>query len=127
MAHCSLVIGNCSFVISRWPHWPRRLAFLSGVLLPLAIEVGVTVTEMTMLSIAGMLAMYLFIRVRRRARRKAQQERLAYQRYWASRGLDAPALSGRVQRLRHDYASAVHGRSHNACKRRGLIALARRA
>ena len=46
---------------------------------------------------------------------------------WTGPAFDAAAVTPRIQRLRQDYAAAIHGLPHDLCRRRARLASARQA
>jgi len=74
-----------------------------------------------MLSIAALLAVWLFMRHwRRMLQRPPQGDCPAH-------GIDVAGIADRVQRVRGDFAAELHLRAHETWHRRGLLASARRA
>ena len=76
---------------------------------------------------ASLLSFCLTATIRRRIRRELGAQRQANEREWAGRNLDLSPLAAQVHRLRQDYLAALRTRPHDACHRRGLVALARRS
>lgn len=46
---------------------------------------------------------------------------------WTGHGFDATKVLPAIDRVRHDHLAAQHSSSNDICRRRGLLALARRA
>ncbi len=77
--------------------------------------------DILILSTAMLLAVWLVIRVwRRTSLRRASENQ------WTGHGIDVSAVAKRMERVRHNFAAEL-GPSSQISRRRGLLALARRA
>ena len=87
----------------------------------LALVPLMEVSDIIQLSTAVVLTIWLCSRFWRRARAPVPET------HWTGHGIDVTAVSGRVERLRGDFAAELRGRPDRNYQRRGLLASARRA
>jgi len=76
---------------------------------------------MMAVGVAGGYAGLLYLRYRHRSRHYLTEGQSL------SHGIDVSGISGRVQRVRHDYVSELHSRPHAAGRRKDLLVVTRRA
>jgi len=74
-----------------------------------------------MLSIAVVLTAYLLFRYWQRDRQRPPGS------HWTGHGIDLTGITDRVQHVRSDFGSPCQSRSRDTCRRRSLLATAKRA